>query len=440
MRTVGGTQVISTLDRSVAPQGLRVRLTRWTEKPGIRTALVAVLALRLTTSACAALAVIVLHDRYLRAVNTAYATASSLHVFVVPPPLHGLAEYLTGPWMRWDANYYCDIAFRGYVQERSTAFLPLYPGSIRLGATTTGGDVVAAGMLISTVATLACFVSLYRLTERLTGSTAAARMSVVSACLLPVAFFLMAPYTEALFLALSLAAILAALDRRWGRASILAALASLTRQQGVLLAVLALPELWSITRRAWSAGGVVRHRAWRWAHHSWQPLLVMVAPPLALGAWLLFLKAVAHQPTPAELLTGSNGWRQHFTLPGLGDVSMVRILLANPADVLLHHVDIPLDAGAAIAAAWGLFAARKRLPVGLLLYLTLSWCASVAKVTEIETTPSASRYLLALLPLCLLPGIWLARAEPVLRFAVMIPCWIVAAWLFLNWILWGWVA
>src|SRR5260221_2060492 len=95
MRTVGGTQVISTLDRSVAPQGLRVRLTRWTEKPGIRTALVAVLALRLTTSACAALAVVVFHDRYLRGDYTGPSPAFSLPVFVVAPPLDSPAESLS---------------------------------------------------------------------------------------------------------------------------------------------------------------------------------------------------------------------------------------------------------------------------------------------------------------------------------------------------------
>src|SRR5258708_36656121 len=104
MRTVGGTQVISTLDRSVAPQGLRVRLTRWTEKPGIRTALVAVLALRLTTSACAALAGVVLHGRFLRAVITAYAPPPPLHCFVLPPPLPAQPLPLTGPSLAGGAD------------------------------------------------------------------------------------------------------------------------------------------------------------------------------------------------------------------------------------------------------------------------------------------------------------------------------------------------
>src|SRR5260221_11196134 len=99
MRTVGGTQVISTLDRSVAPQGLRVRLTRWTEKPGIRTALVAVLALRLTTSACAALAADSLHRRYLRDGYPAHAPPSSFPPLALPPHPTRLASYLTGPRM-----------------------------------------------------------------------------------------------------------------------------------------------------------------------------------------------------------------------------------------------------------------------------------------------------------------------------------------------------
>jgi hypothetical protein len=404
----------------------------WTSRPEVRAAFVAALTLRLVTSGFAALVVATLNGLYVHAVSTINATGGQLGIYMVPAPLTGPAAYLTGPWMRWDANFYVSIAQRGYTIAGISPFLPLYPALLRMTSLALGGHTVAAALAVSTIATFATFVCLYRLVVRLTASDDIARLALAVACLLPTAFYLMAPYTEAVFLAFSLSAILCALDRRWGRATVFAVLASLTRQQGVLLAALALPELWSALRQAWSQ----RASAGRRLHDLWRRVSLA-----AYGLWMLVLVYGLRMPSPAQSLTSSTqGWGQHFTIPGLGVLVDLIMLIARTGDVLFHHIDIALDAVAAIFAAWGLIVARRRLPPGLLLYLALCWCVALTKVTAIGTTNSASRYLLALLPLCFVPAMWLAKAKPPVRVVWFTACVLLSAWVFLYWMLWSWVA
>jgi hypothetical protein len=142
---------------------------------------------------------------------------------------------LLAPALRWDSNWYVDIATHGYRHEAvEPAFFPLYPLLMRaLGALTT--SVVAAGILISLAAFAASLVLLGRLTELELGPDAA-RRAIWLLALFPTALFFSAVYTEALFLALELGAFYAARRGRWGWAGVLGALGSATRNTGVLLA------------------------------------------------------------------------------------------------------------------------------------------------------------------------------------------------------------
>jgi hypothetical protein len=402
---------------------------------------VATVALRLVTSGFAALIVATLNGIYVHAVSTMNATGGQLGIYMVRAPLTGPVAYVTGPWMRWDANYYISIAERGYTFSGISPFLPLYPALIRLASLLMDGHVVAASLAVSTIATFAAFVWLYQLVVRLTASEDVARLALLVACLLPIAFFLMAPYTEAVFLALSLATILCVLDRRWGLATVFTVLASLTRQQGVLLAALAVPELWTALWHTWSQHASTRQRLKDLWRHVWRPGGFAIAPLAAYGLWVLVLMYGLHMPSPTQSLTSStHGWGQQFTIPGIGVLVDLILLNARPGYVLLHHIDYALDAVSAIVAAVGLIVARRRLPAGLLLYLALCWCVALTKVTVSGTTNSASRYLLALLPLCFVPATWLVKARPPVRVIWFTACALLAAWVFLDWMLWSWIA
>lgn len=97
-----------------------------------------------------------------------------------------------------------------------------------------------AGIVVSNLSLVAAAVLLYRL-ARLDGDELAAERSVKYLVLLPTAFVFSAVLTEALFVALSVAAFLQARRDRWWAAGVLGGLAALTRPNGVLLV---LPLAW----------------------------------------------------------------------------------------------------------------------------------------------------------------------------------------------------
>ena len=429
------------LPRAATLARLAARFVTWIERRDVRAALIGTLGLRIATSAFAALVAVVLNDTYLRVSLQANNHGGSMGLFVVPSVLSGPAEYLISPWMRWDANHYIGIAASGYAHKNANAFLPVYPALIRLGSYLTGGNLVVSALTISTFASFFAFLLLYRLIVRVTSSPQIAALSVIIACLLPIAFFLMAPYTESLFLALSLACMLAVLDERWGRAALLAAVASLTRQQGVALGVLALPALYACLRQFMRVGDAgLRPRLARLWRTARGPATLMGAALLAYGAWLVVLQTVLGQQTPIELLTSQHGWNQHFEVPGLALLTNLHTFVIDPTGSLFHYLSLPLDTAAAIAALIGLIATWRTFPRAIWLYLFACWCVALAKVDMYGNTTSAARYLLALLPLCMVPAGWFARARPGLRMAFV--GLFAFLWCFYlgEWVLWSWVS
>lgn len=151
------------------------------------------------------------------------------------PPLDGGWHQAITAWERADVLWYLRIAASGYrTDDLSAAFFPLYPMLTRLVALGTGRHWLLAAYLVSNLAALAALVLLHRLTA-LELSEAHARRVVVYVCVFPTGFFLLAPYTESLFLALSVGALYAARRRRWPVAAVLGGLAAATRSPGVLL-------------------------------------------------------------------------------------------------------------------------------------------------------------------------------------------------------------
>jgi hypothetical protein len=148
---------------------------------------------------------------------------------VVPP---GFLDY----WAHWDGAWYVDIAMHGYHTPTNTAFFPLFPMLLRVGAALGGGPALW-GVLISLVATPFAMYFLYRVAEKLQG-VKVARIAVLTFAFFPTAFFLNATYTEALFLAFTTGSFWAAYVRRdLLLAGLLGALAAATRNFGVLLLI-----------------------------------------------------------------------------------------------------------------------------------------------------------------------------------------------------------
>jgi hypothetical protein len=145
------------------------------------------------------------------------------------------ADRVLGVWLRWDAVHYLNIAKYGYLQlsEAESAFYPLYPALTRLISIPVGGDMLLGGLLISSLSAAALFV-LFNWLARYHFGEESARWSTLVLASFPTALFFIAPYTESLYIALTLGAFIAAYKSKWGITGILGFLASLTRGPGAI--------------------------------------------------------------------------------------------------------------------------------------------------------------------------------------------------------------
>jgi len=158
-------------------------------------------------------------------------------VFTAAFPWAGsrLAEGLLGNWMHWDTVWYLEIAIFGYSPETGNIiFPPLYPLLIRGLGLLLGGHYLLAALIVSNVACVGFLILLYRLIA-LDFSPELARRTILYLLAFPTGFFLLAGYSEAVFLCLFVLALYAARQDRWGWAGAAAFLASLARLQGWVL-------------------------------------------------------------------------------------------------------------------------------------------------------------------------------------------------------------
>jgi Mannosyltransferase (PIG-V) len=145
-------------------------------------------------------------------------------------------------WERFDALWFLRIADAGYrVGDGSAAFFPGYPIVIRAVSFVIGGHPFAASLLVSNAALFAAICVLYFLTTSEL-SERVARTTVLFLVIFPTSFFLFAPYSESLFLLLSVTSFWAARRRRWGVAAAAGIVAALTRNVGLLIAPALLVE------------------------------------------------------------------------------------------------------------------------------------------------------------------------------------------------------
>jgi hypothetical protein len=185
------------------------------------------------------------------------------------PPPENLSDWglwahrlWVSPWMRYDYEYYEAIVTRGYRTDDGTAsFHPLYP-LLSKAFYFLCGNAQASLLLASTLSATACCVLLSRyvrefIAPRLPLETRRATVQGSAWALLlgPLGWVLLAPYTEGTFIAATIAALWAARCNRLWAAGAFAAVATLTRQQGIVL-LAPLAWQWWQARRPASADSV----------------------------------------------------------------------------------------------------------------------------------------------------------------------------------------
>jgi hypothetical protein len=307
----------------------------------------------------------------------------------IPPLADQGAEFpLVGVWQRWDACWYGKIATFGYEPaEMSANFWPMFPILTGLTAQLIGGSVALGGLIVSGVAYVAAMTGLYRLVAR-DFQPVVARRTVLLLSIFPSAFFLFAPFTEALFLALAVWSIAMARERHWLLAGLLGLGAGLTRIQGVFLV---LPIGWE----ALAATGLTAWRPWRDRHLPPLTIGPFIRGSLAAGGPLLgFLgffayTAIVAGQTPLDTQDAWGG--KEFFPPW--DVAT-----AAWRWTIDHHDPLQFVNLSLLVIFGGLLVAGlRRLPVA---YTLFALPQILLLATRIQPTPltSTNRYLLVVFP------------------------------------------
>jgi hypothetical protein len=302
---------------------------------------------------------------------------------------------------------------------------------------------VLAGVLLSLAALALGLYWLHRLTA-LESGPGVARLAVLLTALSPMAYYFSAVYSESLYLALSVGVFLCARRGQWAKAAALGALASATRNTGVLLMLpLALLYLYGPRQdrapdRApdrdparepleaqESQERSQRARAWRLATRL-QPryslrmnALWLALVPAGLGLYLAHLALAGGDPlSPFHAQTV---WGRHFAGPYGGVWDGVKAAFEGARQLLSfqrRHVYFPAGGSPFIGAAHNLMlfaflllavpafvGVLRTLPFAYGAYALAALALPLSYPVASQPLMSLPRFLLVLFPL----NMWLAR-------------------------------
>ncbi len=298
-------------------------------------------------------------------------------------PGSGAAFPLLGAWHHWDACWYTTIASNGYGTATGTGattffpFLPLVAGALAV----VRGNLPLAFAVVNAIALILALTGLQQLVAR-DVDRETARRTALYVVVFPAAFFLIAPFTEAIFLAGVVWAFIGARTRRWEIAIVAGVIAGLTRPLGI---VLMLPLAWEAARMVadrWQAGGP------RFKPGDVVAAIAVIAPGIAYVAFVAWTAIDVGE----SYFASNAGWGGHH--------------LVLPWDRLAEGISWGLDHGWPAqllnAASWVLFviltiAGIRRLPVSYTLFVIPQLVLALTQETVFPLM-STSRYLLALFP------------------------------------------
>ncbi|MFF2519703.1 hypothetical protein [Streptomyces sp. NPDC058086] len=292
----------------------------------------------------------------------------------------------------WDSLWYLGIAAHGYertqyfrpaVVHSDLAFFPLYPGLIRAVTTLTALSGGAAGLLVAWTAAAVAACGIYAIGARLHGR-AVATMLVLLWGLLPHSIVLSLAYTEPVLTAFAAWSLYAVLTGRWLWAGTLAALAGMSRPNGLAVAAAVLA---AAACEVWRRRGRVSHRLWTGA----------ALAPVGWGGYVLWVGRRKGDPFGGYFQV-QRLWGSRFDF-GAGSLRFVQHLLTH-GDRFVFPMTMVVVAAAVLL--YGLLIAD-RAPLPLLVHSGVLLLIALGGSGFFECKP---RFLLPAFPL-LLP---LARA------------------------------
>ena len=328
---------------------------------------------------------------------------------------------LLGPWQRFDTQHYVRIARVGYAAEEDSVFPPLYPLAIRgLGyiipnLLSINERHLAAAIVISNLAFLGTLILLYRVTQEELDEQAA-RRAIVYLAIFPTAFFLMAGYTESIFILLVLGAIWSARQGRFWTGGLFGFLAPLTRLTGWILVVPLAFEYFE-------------QRGFRW--RKIRPDFLAVLLPLISVVGFLGWRQWADLPPIGEIYQAY--WHQTTGIPGADLLTATNKMVLGEAPFTLY-----LDFLVIILLTGMTVATFKKLGVTYGLYCAMLLLFMLLPKSQLKPLFSFTRYALAFFPMFMVLG--QAGENPWINRLIVYPS--IALYLYFSgqFFRWGWVA
>ncbi|CAG5131517.1 unnamed protein product, partial [Candidula unifasciata] len=152
-----------------------------------------------------------------------------------------IVDFLLSGLRRWDAVYFTHIMQFGYTYENCVAFFPCYPliaGSIsyclqKFGILSPGSWILLTSVLLNIILFIVTAVLLYRLGKHLM-KVDIAYFGALMFCINPASIFMIAPYSETLYMFLLLLALLKLQEGAMFTASFFIGLSVFTRSNGLV--------------------------------------------------------------------------------------------------------------------------------------------------------------------------------------------------------------
>ncbi len=296
---------------------------------------------------------------------------------IVNTPINSWSDFF-GIWKRWDAIHYMDIAQYGYTTDGDRkfdlAFFPFYPLLVRIASYVIGNYIVS-GIVVSGIFSIAAAYFLKKITL-LDYSKEMALSAVLFLFIFPTSYFLHLPYTESLFLTLSIGAFYFARKSLWLWAGIFGLFACMTRINGLFLVPALLFEIFYEYRASKSF-----NRRWLWI------LLVPIG-------FLVYL--FVNYYVTGNALTFLTYQKEHFTksldFPWKGIIETFKSLNRSPNDSMMIGYQELLFVGIGLLATiFSWLKQRKSYSV----WMTLNWVL----FTSTSFILSVPRYTLTLFPM-----------------------------------------
>lgn len=312
----------------------------------------------------------------------------------------------------FDAAWLLGIAADGYAGarpdlvdafgERSPdtvyGFFPGLPAAVAALAPLTGGDLLIAGIAVSTIAGAVAAVGLARLGELVPGGSRSAGLMLVGLfAATPMAVVLSMPYTEALFCAFAVWALIGVLRRQWVLAGACTAAAGLVRPtaSSLLLAV-----------------GLAAAVAAFGRQDGTRPWVGAIVAPAGLLGYLGYVAVATGEPDGWSRIQ-REGWGWH--LDGGGATMAFAWETITEGGAFFEYATVAVLLAALVLLA---LAVHARLPWPLLVY------AAAVVVTAWGTAGLMNTKIRLLLPafVLLIPvALWLSRRRPAVA-AVVLGC------------------